>query len=214
MRLFLIGGLATGIGLTLLAISIVLQDITTAFYAYVGTIICAVIVVIAAIINSLSTWAGYVHPDDRLWSNILAYLLTLFTILTFGRFLAADPLRDFYFTILFNTGSMLVLALILLFGLVGLSGKFRLQEVLEGTSSDERTKEISARLILFSLLIGSFMTAIQVGLLLLYGHLNTIFLQPNAFYYTSFGIGGIAFLLVISLGVILRTRYEPVSGSK
>jgi hypothetical protein len=216
MRLFLVGGVATGIGLTLLAISIVLSDITVAFQAYLGCIVCAVIVIFCAVINSLTTWAGLVHPDDRLWSNILAYLLALFAILTLGRFVPIVSVvlmvaPDWLYRILFNTGTMLIIALILLFALVGLSGRFQLREVLEGTDSEGRTKEISARLILFSLLVGGIMVLVQTGLEVLYYYLYTVFLLPSSYYYVSVGIGAVATVLVVLLGVILRSKYEKVS---
>jgi hypothetical protein len=216
MRLFLVGGVATGIGLTLLAISIVLSDITVAFQAYLGCIVCAVIVIFCAVINSLTTWAGLVHPDDRLWSNILAYLLALFAILTLGRFVPIVSVvlmvaPDWLYRILFNTGTMLIIALILLFALVGLSGRFQLREVLEGTDSEGRTKEISARLILFSLLVGGIMVLVQTGLEVLYYYLYTVFLLPSSYYYVSVGIGAVATILVVLLGVILRSKYEKVS---
>lgn len=221
MRVFLIGGMATGIGMTLLAISILptsIIPVTTAFYAFLGCIICCFIVIIAAVVTSLTTWAGYIHPDDRLWSNILAYLLSLFSVLTYGRFayaglpFAHTLANDWYLEIFFNIGTMMVLAIILLFSLVGLSGRFQLREVLEGIDSSARTKEISARLILFSLLIGAIMAGVQLGFVILYRYFITdlAFGLPNAYYYTSIAIGGIAFILVITLGVILRSKYEPV----
>ncbi|MFX1563690.1 MAG: hypothetical protein ACFFDP_10350 [Promethearchaeota archaeon] len=214
MRLFLVGAMATGIGATLLAISIYLAhigDITTAFYSYLGCVLCVVVVVFCAAINSLTTWAGFVHPDDRLWSNILAYLLTLFVILTYGRFISG-PFTYWLLNVLFNAGSMMVLALIFLFSFVGLSGQFGLREVLEGTEAEEHAKEVSARLILFSLVVGAVMAAIQVGLVALYWNLDVTFGfgQPTAYYITAFGIGGIATILVITLGILLRSRYEPV----
>lgn len=206
--------MATGIGATLLFISIYLAhigDITTAFYSYLGCVVCVVVVVFCAAINSLTTWAGFVHPDDRLWSNILAYLLTLFVILTYGRFVSG-ALTLWLLNVLFNAGTMMVLALIFLFSFVGLSGRFQLREVLEGTEAEERSKEISARLILFSLVVGTIMAAIQIGLITLYWNLDVTlgFGQPTSYYITAYGIGGIATFLVITLGVILRSKYEPV----
>lgn len=213
MRLFLIGGLTSGIALTLLAISIVLADMVTAFYAYLGAVICVCIVIVCAAVNSLTTWGGWVNPDDRLWSNILAYLLTVFVILAYGRFVSTEA---WLLNILFNTGSMLVQALILLFGLVGLSGAFQLKQVLEGTEPDEKSKEISARLMLFSLLVGGFMAAVQLALYQIYWWFFDVmaFGLPQAYYYVAMVIGGLAFILVITLGVVLRSKYEPVGGSK
>jgi hypothetical protein len=106
----------------------------------------------------------------------------------------------------------MVLALIFLFSFVGLSGQFGLREVLEGTEAEEHAKEISARLILFSLVVGAIMAAIQVGLIALYWNLDVTFGfgQPTSYYYTAYGIGGVATILVITLGVLLRSRYEPV----
>lgn len=215
MRLFLVGGVATGIGMTLLAISILLSDLNVAFQAYLGCIVCAVIVIFCAVINSLTTWAGLVHPDDRLWSNILAYLLALFAILTLGRFVSIVSAvflvtTDWLFRILFNTGTMLILALILLFALVGLSGRFQLRDVLEGTDAKGRAKEISARLILFSLLVGGIMVLIQTGLEILNYYLFTLYGLPQSYYYVAVGIGLVATALVVSLGVLLRSKYEKV----
>ncbi len=155
------------------------------------------------------------HPDDRLWSNILAYLLALFAILTLGRFVSIVSTilmvtTDWLFRILFNTGTMLVLALILLFALVGLSGRFQLREVLEGTDSKGRAKEISARLILFSLLVGGFMVLFQTGLEVLNYYLYTLFGLPQSYYYVAVGIGAVATALVVTLGVVLRSKYEKV----
>jgi hypothetical protein len=118
---------------------------------------------------------------------------------------------DWLYRILFNTGTMLIIALILLFALVGLSGRFQLREVLEGTDSEGRTKEISARLILFSLLVGGIMVLVQTGLEVLYYYLYTVFLLPSSYYYVSVGIGAVATILVVLLGVILRSKYEKVS---
>ncbi len=209
MRLLMIGGMVTGIGMTLLALSIFL-DISQALYTFIGCVICVVIVVVIAVINSLTTWAGYVHPDDRLWTNILAYVLVLYVLLTFGRFASIDP--GFLFT-LFNTGTMLLLALVLLVGFVALSGKFQLRDMLEGTGSVGHMKEISARVILLSLLVGVILAVIQLGLGLLYWFLVGLFAFPLGYYYSAVAVGGIATLIVFLIGFYLRFRYEPISTS-
>ena len=206
MRLILLGGMSTGIALTLLTIAIFL-DPSIAFLAYLGCVVCTGIVVGCAVLNSLTTWPGFVHPDDRLWSNILAYLLSLFSILTLGRFLRAD----WWYNLLFNIGVLLLLALILVLSIIGLSGKFRIKGLTEGTESKNQAKAIASRLILFALLIGAIMAAGQTGLILLWDYLKVVLIDsPTSYYYISVTIGGVTTLLLFSLGILLRSKYEAV----
>jgi len=206
MRLFLVGGMATGIGITLLAFSLLLPDPTYAFYAYIGTIICTAIVVFCAVVNTFTTWAGYVHPEDRLWSNILAYLLTLFVILSLGHFIPPDP---WLLNILFTTGTMIVLAYLLVFSMIGLSTTLKIKDVLEGTAPKGREKETTARFILLSLVIGGIMAGVQVGLLALYWYLYQATGQlALAYRYSAIGIGLFATLLMAAMGILLRSKYE------
>ena len=209
MRLILLGGMSTGIALTLLTIAIFL-DPSIAFLAYLGCVVCTGIVVGCAVLNSLTTWPGFVHPDDRLWSNILAYLLSLFSILTLGRFLRAD----WWYNLLFNVGTLLLLALVLVSSLIGLSGKFRIKGLSEGIESKDRAKAITSRLILFALLIGAIMAAGQTGLILLWDYLFGLYGSPNSYYFISVAIGGITTILLFSLGIALRSKYEAVRPEK
>ncbi len=209
MRLILLGGMTTGIALTLLGIAIFL-DPSIAFLAYLGCVVCTGIVVACAVVNSLTTWPGFVHPDDRLWSNILAYLLTLFSILTLGRFLKEDIRADWWFTLLFNIGTLLLLALILVLSLIGLSGRFRPKGLTEKEKAKDRSKEVASRLILFALLVGAVMAAGQTGLILLWDYFYTTYGSPLSYYYISVTIGSLTTLILFSLGIVLRAKYEAV----
>ena len=202
--------MTTGIALTLLGIAIFL-DPSIAFIAYLGCVICTGIVVACAMVNSLTTWPGYVHPDDRLWSNILAYLLTLFSILTLGRFLKDDIRADWWFTLLFNIGVMLLLALILVLSLIGLSDRVRPKGPTKGSKAKDRSKETASRLILFALLVGGVMAACQIGLIILWDYFYTITsIQSLSYYYISVTIGSITTLILFGLGIALRSKYEAV----
>jgi hypothetical protein len=55
------------------------------------------------------------------------------------------------------------------------------------------------------------MVLVQTGLEVLYYYLYTVFLLPSSYYYVSVGIGAVATVLVVLLGVILRSKYEKVS---
>jgi hypothetical protein len=202
--------MTTGIALTLLTIAIFL-DPSIAFLAYLGCVICTGIVVASAVVNSLTTWPGFVHPDDRLWSNILAYLLTLFSILTLGRFLKDDIRADWWFTLLFNIGTMLLLALILVLVLVSLSDRIRPKSSGRGAKAKDRSKETASRLILFALLVGAIMAGCQTGLILLWDYFYTLTaIQSLSYYYISVTIGSITTLILFGLGIALRSKYEAV----
>jgi hypothetical protein len=204
VRLTTIGNFLSGIGLTLLGGTIgakALLDFLEAtgqvlvlpFYIWLIALAVLAIVLIIAIINTFTEMTGYVHPDDKMMSNMLVYMMSIATLLTYGLLNGVDAAVQGY---LFDMGTMIVIAYIFLFVFVFFGGR-----ISEGAETGQ-TKEMTSRFMIVSLILGVIMAGV---------YLTTSLIRDTLTYGWAAGVlFGIAVLLVISIVIFLGRRYEPV----
>lgn len=204
VRLTTIGNFLSGIGLTLLAGTIgakALLDVVTAgpellvipFYIWLVAVAVLATVLVIAVINTFTEITGFVHPDDKMMSNMLVYMMTIATLLTYGLLDGVDSLIQAY---LFDMGTMIVIAYLFLFVFVFFGSK-----ISEGAETGQ-TKEMTSRFMIVSLILGVVMAAI---------YLTTSVIRDTLTYGWAAGVlFGIAVLLVVSIVIFLGRRYEPV----
>lgn len=205
VRLTTIGNFFSGIGLTLLGGTIgakALLDVVTAspellvvpFYIWLIALGVLAIVLIIAIINTFTEMTGYVHPDDKMMSNMLVYMMSIATLLTFGLLNeGSDATIQGY---LFDMGTMIVIAYVFLFVFVFFGGR-----IAEGAETGQ-TKEMTSRFMIVSLILGVIMAGVYLTSSVVYDTLTYGWAAAVLF--------GIAVLLVFSIVVFLGRRYEPV----
>ncbi len=204
VRLTTIGNFLSGIGLTLLGGAIgakALLDVVTAsadllvipFYIWLIALGVLAIVLIIAIINTFTEMTGFVHPDDKMMSNMLVYLMSIGTLLTYGLLDGVDAVVQGY---LFDMGTMIVIAYVFLFVFVFFGGR-----ISEGAETGQ-TKEMTSRFMIVSLILGVIMAGV---------YLTASIIKDTLTYGWAAGVlFGIALLLVFSIVVFLGRRYEPV----
>ena len=204
VRLTTIGNFLSGIGLTLLGGTIgakALLDAVTAtpelllipFYIWIAALGVLAVVLIIAIINTFTEITGFVHPDDKMMSNMLVYMMSIATLLTYGLLDGVDIIIQGY---LFDMGTMIVIAYIFLFVFVFFGGR-----ISEGAETGQ-TKEMTSRFMIVSLILGVIMAGI---------YLTTSVIRDTLSYGWAAGVlFGIAVLLVFSIVIFLGRRYEPV----
>jgi len=204
VRLTTIGNFLSGIGLTLLGGTIgakALLDVVTAspellvipFYIWLIALAVLAIVLVIAVINTFTEITGFVHPDDKMMSNMLVYMMSIATLLTYGLLDGVDIIIQGY---LFDMGTMIVIAYIFLFVFVFFGGR-----ISEGAETGQ-TKEMTSRFMIVSLILGVIMAGI---------YLTTSVIRDTLSYGWAAGVlFGIAVLLVFSIVIFLGRRYEPV----
>lgn len=204
VRLTTIGNFLSGIGLTLLGGTIgakALLDFLSAtgdvlilpFYIWLIALAVLAVVLLIAIINTFTEMTGYVHPDDKMMSNMLVYMMSIATLLTYGLLNGVDPAIQGY---LFDMGTMIVIAYIFLFVFVFFGGR-----ISEGAETGQ-TKEMTSRFMIVSLILGVIMAGV---------YLTTSVIRDTLTYGWAAGVlFGIAVVLVFSIVIFLGRRYEPV----
>lgn len=204
VRLTTIGNFLSGIGLTLLGFTIgvkALLDAVSAtaelllipFYLWLGALAVLAIVLIISIINTFTEMTGYVHPDDKMMSNMLVYMMAIGTLLTYGLLDGTSALIQGY---LFDMGTMIVIAYIFLFVFVFFGGK-----ISEGAESGQ-TKEMTSRFMIVSLILGVIMAGVYLA--------SSIIKDTLSYGWAAGVLFGIAVLLVVGIVIFLGRRYEPV----
>ena len=201
VRLTTVGNFLSGIGLTLLAFTIVVKAIATQpdqalypLYIWLIALGMLAVVLIISVINTFTEMTGYVHPDDKMMSNMLVYVMALGTLLTYGLLDGIDITVQGY---LYNMGTMIVIAYIFLFIF-----NFYGSRIAEGTEQGQ-VKEMTSRFMLVSLVLG----IIMAGTNLLFNWILTV----TASYTLSAGfLFAFAILLVFLMVIFLGRRYEPV----
>ncbi len=164
------------------------------FYLWVAGAAILGVVVLMSSITTFTELTGFVHPEDKLVSNMFVYIQALTTILILGVLYPNDPnLQES----LFNVAAMIVIAYVFLFVFIFFSA-----EITEG-SEQGQVKEMTSRFMLVSLLLGAIMAGIKV------------FLDWVWFASGSYGIAAIIlaiFAVVLVFGIVayLGRRYEPV----
>ncbi len=203
VRFTTISNILSGIGLTLLGFTAVLKYILEslgqtglayAFYAWVGGAIILCIVLVLSIINTFTEIGGFVHPTDKLISNMFVFLMTIATVLMLG----ITEEGSIYDVALFKMASMIIVAYVFLFIFV-----FFAPSITKG-GEEGQLKEMTARFMLVSLMLGAVMAALQIVL----DSVWTFF--GGSYGYAAGSLGLIAFVIVIFIVLFLERKYEPV----
>ena len=204
VRLTTIGNFLSGIGLTLLGVTIgvkALLDVVSAtpdqlvypFYIWLGSLAVLAVVLIISVINTFTEITGFVHPDDKMMSNMLVYIMSIGTLLTFGLLEGTSVTVQGY---LFDMGTMIVIAYVFLFVFVFFGSRISV-----GAETGQ-TKEMTSRFMIVSLILGVIMAGV---------YLLTSVIRDSLTYGWAAGVlFGIAVLLVVCIVGFLGRRYEPV----
>jgi len=204
VRLTTIGNFLSGIGLTLLAGTIGakwLLDAVSAtgdlllipFYIWLVALGVLAVVLLIAIINTFTEMTGYVHPDDKMMSNMLVYMMSIGTLLTYGLLEGIDTVIQGY---LFDMGTMIVIAYVFLFVFV-----FFGKRISEGAESGQ-IKEMTSRFMIVSLILGVIMAGVYL--------LASVIKDTLTYGWAAGVLFGLAVLLVVCIVIFLGRRYEPV----
>lgn len=204
VRVTTIGNFLSGIGLTLLAVTIgvkALLDSVSAtpeqllypFYIWIGALLILAAVLIINMINTFTEMTGYVHPDDKMMSNMLVYMMALGTLLTYGLLDGVNTTTQGY---LYDMGTMIVIAYIFLFVFVFFGSR------ISAGAETGQIKEMTSRFMLISLILG----VIMAGAYLLLSIVKTSLTYGWASGVLMAFAVGLVFVIVVFLG----RRYEPV----
>ena len=202
VRLNGIANLLSGIGLTLLAFTIIVKAIATQpdqvlypFYIWIVALGILGVVLIMSLISTFTELTGYVHPDDKMVSNMLVYLMALATLLVYGLLegTGVTPTIQGY---LYDMGTMIVIAYIFLFVFVFFGAR-----IYQGTETGQ-VKEMTSRFMLISLVLGVIMAGAYLLLKVVYDTLE--------YSWASGVLMAFAAILVFVIVVFLGRRYEPI----
>ncbi|MGQ4912844.1 MAG: hypothetical protein ACP6KW_11790 [Candidatus Thorarchaeota archaeon] len=211
VRLNTFGNVLSGIGLTMLGVVIFLkyfiesQGITGGaeqypFYGWVIALVVLGIVLLISLITTFTELTGYVHPNDKLYANMLTFMLTISTLLVYG-LLLDDTIPD-NVTIqgyLFDMGTMIVIAYIFLFVFVIWGSK------IAAGAEVGQVKEMTSRFMLVSLVLGAIMAGVNFAL-------NFIRTLTNSYAWSAGALVAFALVLVLMIVVFLSRRYEPIGS--
>ena len=151
------------------------------------------IVLVMSIINTFTEITGFVHPDDKMISNMLVYIHALGTLLTYGLLDGIDVITQGY---LFDMGTMIVIAYIFLFVFVFFGSR-----IAEGAETGQ-VKEMTSRFMLVSLILGVIMAGVYLAM--------SIIKDAFSYGYAAGALFALAVALVAVIVVFLGRRYEPV----
>ncbi len=204
VRITTISNIMSGIGIAILAFSAILKYLLEGlgqtgtaypFYAWIVGAVLLGIVILASAVNTFTERTGFVHPEDKLVSNMFVFLMAIATILILG--ILDEGLL--YQRNLFDMGAMIVIAYIFLFIFVFFSGQI--------TEAGEmgQVKEMTARFMLVSLLLGAIMAGVKVGL-------DIIWDATGSYTWAAGSLGLFALVLVVIIVAFLGRRYEPVGA--
>jgi len=163
------------------------------FYIWIGALLVLGGVLLISIINTFTEITGFVHPDDKLVSNMLVYIHALGTLLTYGLLDGIDAATQ---DTLFDMGTMIVIAYIFLFVFVFFGSR-----IAEGAESGQ-VKEMTSRFMLVSLVLGVIMAGVYLAM--------SIIRTTFTYGWASGALFLLAFVLVVVIVFFLGRRYEPV----
>ncbi len=203
VRLTTFSNILSGIGLTVLAFSVILKYLLqsldpnnpASLYAWIVGAGLLIVVLVLSVINTFTELGGFVHPEDKLVSNMFVFLMAIATILIFGLIPgAADATLQ---RTLFDMGTMIVIAYVFLFVFVFFSARI--------TEAGEmgQVKEMTARFMLISLVLGAVMAGIKFGT-------DAIWASSPSYEWAAGLLGAFATTLVVLIVIFLGRRYEPV----
>lgn len=164
------------------------------FYFWLGSLIILGIVLLMSFIVTFTEMTGFVHPDDKLFGNMVVFLNAIATILVLGLLYPSDTVFQ---QSLFNVASMIVIAYVFLFVFVYFSAS-----IMEGGEGGQ-VKEMTSRFMLVSLALGALMAAIKVGL-------DWVWVTTDSYGMASLLVGIVAVVLVALIVLVLGRRYEPI----
>jgi hypothetical protein len=165
------------------------------FYTWIVGAGLLVLVILMSGINTFTEMTGFVHPEDKLVSNMFVFLMAIATILIYG--LLGETPDLVLQQSLFNMASMIVIAYVFLFIFVFFSSSLT-----EGGDTGQ-VKEMTARFMLVSLFLGAVMAGIKVGL-------DWIWVFTGSYEWAAAMLGVFAVALVFLIVAFLGRKYEPV----
>ncbi len=212
LRLVLIQGFVGGIALAILVFAVLLQYVTiiqfAAFYAYIVSVCCLAVLVLFSVISTF-TQKTFIHPDDRLWGNTFCFILFMADTLALGHFFdpavygtGVDSLHVIMKQFSYTAGSSVLITFLLIYLVLFFSKKIGFHELIMG-DPNKREKEIVARFILFSILLGAILVALKFLLDLLY--------EALGFSIGVWIIMGISFGIIVLIAITNWKKYAPVS---
>lgn len=198
VRLNTFGNVLSGIGLAMLGFVIFLKYAIAdsgeyPLYGWLIALGVLAVVLVISIITTFTEMTGYVHPNDKLYANMLVFMMTIGTLLVYG-LLITDTVVQGY---LFDMGTMIVIAYIFLFVFVVAGG-----QIAAGAETGQ-VKEMTSRFMLVSLILGAIMAGVNFAL-------NLIYTVTGSYAWAAATLTAFAFALVLLVVVYLSRRYEPV----
>ncbi len=171
-----------------------LSDFILSFplYLWFGGAVLLGLVILLTVINTFTEITGFVHPEDKLVGNMFVFLMGIATILVLG---VLDQGAAFQKP-LFDISSMIVIAFVFLFIFVFFSST-----ILEGGESGQ-LKEMTARFMMVSLVLGIIMAGLKLGLDEIYNSVS--------YAVAAALLGAVAFILVVVIALALIRKYEPI----
>lgn len=204
VRLTTISNVLSGIGLAVIGFALVFDwlqdtealDMNVAWLAWLGGAAILVLVVAMSVVNTFTEITGFVHPDDKLVSNMFVFLMTIATILVFG-VLSEGGGFQFY---LYRIASMILIAYVFLFIFVYFSAT-----ITQGEKTGQ-VKEMTARFMLVSLLLGAVMSLLMV-------FVDWVYVDSGLLYSgAALVLGVFSVALVLLIVFFLMRKYEPVAA--
>ena len=200
MRFLVIGLLFTGIGLAVLGIALLIPFLIPAVAVaalipvYFGAVGVFAIVFISAFFTTFTEIGGFTHPDDKLFSNIFAFLYAVCAVLAGGYFYPKSQ------RLFFDLTSMIVVAYGFLLLITILGPRLGVGSLAEAEM--ESGKESVSRYMLFSLILGGIIGLINMGFSFIFDTLG--------FAIAAVGLIGLTAAVVVFMGFFFRTRYAIV----
>ena len=204
VRLTTISNVLSGIGLAVIGFALIfwwLQNsgaltINVAWLAWLAGAAVLIIVVAMSVVNTFTEITGFVHPDDKLVSNMFVFLMAIATILVFGVLDEGVAFQPY----LYRISSMILIAYVFLFIFVYFSATITQGE------KEGKVKEMTARFMLVSLLLGAVMSLLMV-------FVDWVYTYPGLQYSgAALVLGVFSVALVLLIVFFLTRKYEPVAA--
>ncbi|MHA1960534.1 MAG: hypothetical protein ACW99U_09895 [Candidatus Thorarchaeota archaeon] len=204
VRLTTLSNILSGMGIVILGFSAILWYMLLALgaatpYPYYTWIAGAGLLLVVLAMSAVSTFTeitGFVHPEDKLVSNMFVFLQSIAAILVIGIQYPTDIEAQ---RLLFDIASMIVIAYVFLFVFVFFSGA-----IMEGGETGQ-VKEMTSRFMLVSLFVGGIMAGIKIGL-------DYVWLITDSYTVAAGVLGLFALAMVLLIVFFLGRKYEPVGG--
>jgi len=169
---------------------------------YLFSVICLLVLVFLSVISTFQNRV-FIHPDDRLFGNTLCFILFMADTLALGHFFPPGPAEnEMIRRFSYEAGSYVLITFVLIYLVLFFSRKIGFQELV-AKDPEKREKEVVARFILFSILLGAILVGLKYLLDMLYGLL--------------FYSGGVWIMMAASFVVIMLIaltnwkKYAPVA---